>query len=200
MQLYIEPVESMLPNIIDSIPINLRNLELGSDFTKEIMFTGFHNIATMTMSFRVECAHNTTNCTALSVDSSGEQKCNFINTGEQKRNSTITVVRIREEPVEWLALFVLTLVALLISIAIIVLLCIKLKSASAAKTASEETASEETASEETTSQETASEETASEETTSQETTSEKTTSEETASEERGKPIIHNQISYNKLYQ
>ncbi len=56
IQFYIEPVDSGLPNIIDSLLVNLDSLQLGGDFTEEMMFTGFHNIATMTMSFRVECS------------------------------------------------------------------------------------------------------------------------------------------------
>ena len=48
-------VESGLPNIIDSLFINLDNLQLGADFTEEMTFTGYHNISHMTMSFRVAC-------------------------------------------------------------------------------------------------------------------------------------------------
>ena len=36
--------------------VNLDNVQLGGDFTEEMMFTGFHNISTMTMSFRVQCS------------------------------------------------------------------------------------------------------------------------------------------------
>ncbi len=46
----------MLPNIIDTLLIDLDNLQLGADFTEEMTFTGFHNISHMTMSFRVECS------------------------------------------------------------------------------------------------------------------------------------------------
>ena len=49
-------MDSGLPNIIDSLLINLDNLQLGADFTEEMTFTGYHNISHMTMSFRVECA------------------------------------------------------------------------------------------------------------------------------------------------
>ncbi len=55
LQFYIEPVETKLPSIIDSLLVNLK-LQLGEDFTEEMMFTGFHNISTMTMSFRVQCS------------------------------------------------------------------------------------------------------------------------------------------------
>ena len=48
-------MESGLPNIIDSLLINLDNLQLGVDFTEEMTFTGYHNISHMTMSFRVAC-------------------------------------------------------------------------------------------------------------------------------------------------
>ncbi|XP_064403193.1 scavenger receptor class F member 1-like isoform X2 [Halichondria panicea] len=56
IQFFIEAVDSGLPNIIDSLLINLDNLQLGADFTEEMTFTGFHNISHMTMSFRVECS------------------------------------------------------------------------------------------------------------------------------------------------
>ncbi len=46
----------MLPNVIDSLLIDLDNLQLGADFTEETTFTGFHNISHMTMSFRVDCS------------------------------------------------------------------------------------------------------------------------------------------------
>ena len=46
----------MLPNIIDSLLIDLDNLQLGADLTEEMTFTGFHNISYMTMTFRVECS------------------------------------------------------------------------------------------------------------------------------------------------
>ncbi len=36
MQFYIEPVDSELTNIIDSLPIDLDNLELGGNFTEEM--------------------------------------------------------------------------------------------------------------------------------------------------------------------
>ena len=55
MQFFIEAVDSGLPNIIDSLLINLDNLQLGADFTEEMTFTGYHNISHMTMSFRVTC-------------------------------------------------------------------------------------------------------------------------------------------------
>ena len=56
IQFFIEALDSGLPNIIDSLLVNLDNLQLGGDFTEEMMFTGFHNISTMTMSFRVQCS------------------------------------------------------------------------------------------------------------------------------------------------
>ena len=46
----------MLPNVIDSLLIDLDTLQLGADFTEEMTFTGYHNISHMTMSFRVECS------------------------------------------------------------------------------------------------------------------------------------------------
>ena len=55
MQFFIEAVDSRLHNIIDSLLINLDNLQLGADFTEEMTFTGYHNISHMTMSFRVTC-------------------------------------------------------------------------------------------------------------------------------------------------
>ena len=55
MQFFIEAVDSGLPNIIDSLLINLDNLQLGADFSEEMTFTGYHNISHMTMSFRVAC-------------------------------------------------------------------------------------------------------------------------------------------------
>ncbi|XP_064403235.1 multiple epidermal growth factor-like domains protein 10 isoform X2 [Halichondria panicea] len=56
LQFFIEAIDSGLPNIIDSLLIDLDNLQLGADFTEEMTFTGFHNISHMTMSFRVECS------------------------------------------------------------------------------------------------------------------------------------------------
>ncbi|XP_064403188.1 uncharacterized protein LOC135348781 isoform X2 [Halichondria panicea] len=56
IQFFIEALDSALPNIIDSLLIDLDNLQLGADFTEEMMFTGVHNISHMTMSFRVECS------------------------------------------------------------------------------------------------------------------------------------------------
>ncbi|XP_064403302.1 uncharacterized protein LOC135348866 isoform X2 [Halichondria panicea] len=55
-QFFIEAVDSRLPNIIDSLLVNLDNLQLGADFTKEMTFTGYHDVSHMTMSFRVECS------------------------------------------------------------------------------------------------------------------------------------------------
>ena len=49
-------MDSGIPNIIDSLLIDLDNLQLGADFTEEMTFTGYHNISHMTMSFRVECS------------------------------------------------------------------------------------------------------------------------------------------------
>ncbi len=49
-------MDSGAPNIIDSLLIDLDNLQLGANFTEEMTFTGFHNICHMTMSFRVECS------------------------------------------------------------------------------------------------------------------------------------------------
>ncbi|XP_064403225.1 uncharacterized protein LOC135348804 isoform X1 [Halichondria panicea] len=56
IQFFIEAIDTGLPNVIDSLLINLDNLQLGADFTEEMTFTGFHNISHMTMSFRVECS------------------------------------------------------------------------------------------------------------------------------------------------
>ena len=55
MQFFIEAADSELSNIIDSLLINLDNLQLGAEFTEEMTFTGYHNISHMTMSFRVTC-------------------------------------------------------------------------------------------------------------------------------------------------
>ena len=49
-------MDSGLPNITDSLLIDLDTLQLGADFTEEMTFTGYHNISHMTMSFRVECS------------------------------------------------------------------------------------------------------------------------------------------------
>ena len=56
IQFFIESVESTIPNIIDSFLIDLDDLQLGAGFTEEITYTGYHNIAQMRMSFKVECA------------------------------------------------------------------------------------------------------------------------------------------------
>ncbi|XP_064403204.1 protein psiR-like isoform X3 [Halichondria panicea] len=56
IQFFIQAIESRLPNIIDSLLIDLDNLQLGADFTEEMTFTGFHNVSHMTISFRVECS------------------------------------------------------------------------------------------------------------------------------------------------
>ncbi|XP_064403173.1 uncharacterized protein LOC135348775 isoform X2 [Halichondria panicea] len=56
IQFFIEALDSGLPNIIDSLLIDLDNLQLGADFPEEMTFTGVHNISHMTMSFRVECS------------------------------------------------------------------------------------------------------------------------------------------------
>ena len=50
-------MDSGLPNIIDSLLINLDNFQLGADFTEEMTFTGYHTISHMTMSFRVACGN-----------------------------------------------------------------------------------------------------------------------------------------------
>ena len=55
VQFFIEAVESGPLDIIDSLLINLDNLQLGADFTEEMTFTGYHSISHMTMSFRVAC-------------------------------------------------------------------------------------------------------------------------------------------------
>ncbi len=72
-------MDSQLPNIIDSLLVNLDNLQLGDDFTEEMMFTGFHNISTMTMSFRVQCSPDFCgpNCNRSLDDLPGRvDKCN----------------------------------------------------------------------------------------------------------------------------
>ena len=56
LQFFIEAIDSGLPNVIDSLLIDLDNLQLGADFTEEMTFTGFHDVSHMTMSFRVECS------------------------------------------------------------------------------------------------------------------------------------------------
>ena len=70
MQFYIEAVNSTPPNIIDSLLINLDNLQLGENFTEEMTFTGYHKISHMTMSFRVECDTNSygPNCSNYCID------------------------------------------------------------------------------------------------------------------------------------
>ena len=78
-------MDSGLPNIIDSLLINLDNLQLGADFTEEMTFTGYHNISHMTMSFRVACRTGFcgSDCTAtprnnaqlLSCDTNGTLVC-----------------------------------------------------------------------------------------------------------------------------
>ena len=55
IQFFIEAVETGLPNIIDSLLVDLDDLQLGADFTEERTYSGYHNISHMTMSFRVEC-------------------------------------------------------------------------------------------------------------------------------------------------
>ncbi len=102
-----------------------------------MVFTGFHNISTMTMSFRVECAPNyyDPNCTTLCLDSSdGDNKCEFLSAPLLRVMDPVGLC------VEWLVLFVLTLVAFLSAVGVILMLCIRLKSAvSATNTASKET-------------------------------------------------------------
>ena len=80
IQFFIEPINNGLPNIIDSFLINLDNLQLGADFTEEMTFTGYHNIAQMSMSFKVECASNYygPDCTTLCEDNPGVFTCNSI--------------------------------------------------------------------------------------------------------------------------
>ena len=91
VQFYIEAVESSLPNIIDSLLINLDNLQLqlGADFTEEMTFTGYHNISHMTMSFKVECASDyyDPNCTTFCVDNSGSSSCSAINRQQTNASS-----------------------------------------------------------------------------------------------------------------
>ena len=73
-----EAVDSGLPNIIDSLLINLDNLQLGADFTEEMTFTGYHNISHMTMSFRVTCANGSCgrDCTAIQMSNARILSCN----------------------------------------------------------------------------------------------------------------------------
>ena len=70
-------MDSGLLNIIDSLLINLDNLQLGADFTKEMTFTGYHNISQVTMSFRVACGYDScgSDCTALSKNNPRIQSC-----------------------------------------------------------------------------------------------------------------------------
>ena len=77
IQFYIEAVDSGLPNIIDSLLINLDNLQLGADFTEEMTFTGYHNISHMTMSFRVACQNGFcgSDCTAACWSNLRIQSC-----------------------------------------------------------------------------------------------------------------------------
>ena len=78
MQFFIEAVDSGLPNIIDSLLINLDNLQLGADFTEEMTFTGYHNISHMTMSFRVTCQNGSCgrDCTVTRTSSPRILSCN----------------------------------------------------------------------------------------------------------------------------
>ena len=78
MQFFIEAVDSGLPNIIDSLLINLDNLQLGADFTEEMTFTGYHNISHMTMSFRVTCVNGfcERDCTATKTNNPRILLCN----------------------------------------------------------------------------------------------------------------------------
>ncbi len=77
LQFFIEALDSGLPNIIDSLLIDLDNLQLGADFTEEMTFTGFHNISHMTMSFRVECSPGFCgpNCTTTPQNNIGVDEC-----------------------------------------------------------------------------------------------------------------------------
>ena len=70
IQFFIEPIETALPNIIDSFLINLDTLQLGADFIKENTYTGYHNISQMRMSFKLECGPNYSgpDCTVFSMD------------------------------------------------------------------------------------------------------------------------------------
>ncbi len=70
-------MDSGLPNIIDSLLINLDNLQLGADFTEEMTFTGFHDVSHMTMSFRVECSPGFcgSNCTTTLQNNIGVDEC-----------------------------------------------------------------------------------------------------------------------------
>ena len=79
MQFFIEAVDSGLPNIIDSLLINLDILQLGADFTEEMTFAGYHNISHMTMSFRVACANGYCgrDCTATRTNNPRILSCNF---------------------------------------------------------------------------------------------------------------------------
>ena len=78
MQFFIEAVDSGLPNIIDSLLINLNNLQLGADFTEEMTFTGYHNISHMTISFRVTCQNGSCgrDCTATRRSNPRILSCN----------------------------------------------------------------------------------------------------------------------------
>ena len=81
MQFFIEAVDSRLSNIIDSLLINLDNLQLGTDFTEEMTFTGYHNISHMTMSFRVTCQNGFcgSDCIATRTSSPRILSCNSTN-------------------------------------------------------------------------------------------------------------------------
>ena len=78
MQFFIEAVDSGLPNIIDSLLVNLDNLQLGADFTEEMTYTGYHNISHMTMSFRVTCQNSSCgrDCTATRTSNPRILSCN----------------------------------------------------------------------------------------------------------------------------
>ncbi len=90
-------MDSGLPNIIDSMLINLDNLQLGADFTEEMTFTGFHNISHMTMSFRVECSPGFCgpDCTTTSQNNSLVATC--------QADGTITCTDNRIDPLPLVA-------------------------------------------------------------------------------------------------
>ncbi|XP_064403395.1 uncharacterized protein LOC135348930 [Halichondria panicea] len=52
IQFFIEAMDSGLPNIIDSLLIDLDNLQLGANFTEEMTFTGYHNISHINHEFQ----------------------------------------------------------------------------------------------------------------------------------------------------
>ena len=92
IQFFIEAIDSGLPNIIDSLLIDLDNLQLGADFTEEMTFNGFHNISHMTMSFRVMCSPGFCGPVCLTTSQNNPQ------VAECRADGSITCINDRLDP------------------------------------------------------------------------------------------------------